>query len=72
MKEGGMKENSRIVQSLSYLSPYSSLTKTWLINMSVAAMAVRLFQDKNWRVVDGSALLVIAYTIIFIENRFLK
>lgn len=61
-----------MVENIKKLLPYTSVTKTWLLNLSVGALAIGLFQD-NWLGIPAGLLcFLLALCLVYLEERYLK
>lgn len=66
------KSNETQEKNSSFLKPYFLAVKTWLINMSVASLAVGLFQNNPAEVYVGIGLAFLTLVVIYFEERGAK
>ena len=57
---------------LKFMKAYGVVIKSWFVNLSVAAMAIGLFQDKWIGIPVGLGLFVLALLWVFFEDRYIK
>ena len=53
--------------SLNNLKPYAETMRAWLVNLSVASMAVVLL---GWFI--GGVLLISAFAVVYLRERYMK
>lgn len=59
-------------ERLKNLLPYVNVTRTWLVNLSVGALAIGLFQDNWLGIPAGLFCYLLALCLVYLEERYLK
>ena len=58
--------------SLNNLKPYAETMRAWLENLSVASMAVGLFNGVLLGWFIGGVLLISAFAVVYLRERYMK
>ena len=58
--------------SLNNLKPYAETMRAWLVNLSVASMAVGLFNGVLLGLFIGGVLLISAFAVVYLRERYMK